>query len=165
MSLLGICSDSTAGRLSLRVLRRLARALETVLLAFLRPWIPCEESGLPERRAILRVRLQEGAGDPVPDRVGLPAETAALDLHHRVEATGGARRGERSVDRFRRLRAVEVVADRLSVDDDRALARDEPDARDRLLTPAGALEVGRGHGLALLSSIGFCAACRCSGPA
>ena len=51
--------------LALRVLRRLARALEAVLLPLLHPRIAGQETGLSKREAMLRVQL-EAAGVLVP---------------------------------------------------------------------------------------------------
>src|SRR5262249_51823693 len=47
-------------RLTLRVLRRLAGLLQTVLLAFLHAGVARQEAGLLERRPVLEVQLDQG---------------------------------------------------------------------------------------------------------
>src|SRR5436190_7637830 len=85
--------------LALRVLRRLAGALQAVLLALLHPRVAGEEAGLPQRQAVrVRVDLEEGPGDAVADRTGLAGHPAALDLDHGVEVALGAGDAERHPD-------------------------------------------------------------------
>src|SRR3970040_2333237 len=78
------CFDS----LALCVLWRLARPLETGLLALLDARVAREEAGLAQRRAVLLVEREEGARDPVRNRVGPGADAAACHLGEYVEGAG-----------------------------------------------------------------------------
>jgi len=126
-------------RLTLRVLRCLTSSLESVLLAFLHPWIAGEQSSLAERKSMaLRVELEKCSGDPVADRAGLPGDAAALDLDHDVEATLRASDPERQSD-IRLVDGVaEVLLERAAVHHDLALSGQEPDAGDGRLASTGA---------------------------
>src|SRR5213080_5161433 len=66
-------------RLALRELRRLARLVQAGLLALDLACVPREEAFALQRDAQLRVRLDERAGDPVPDGSGLSGQAAAVD--------------------------------------------------------------------------------------
>src|SRR5262249_42385131 len=85
-------------------------------------------------------------GDTVADRAGLTGHAAALDLDHRVEMALGAGDAERHLH-VRLVHGVaEVLFEAPTVHDDLALARQQPDARDRRLAAAGPGEEGRcGH--------------------
>src|SRR5256885_15387701 len=88
--------DARASASPFRVLRRLAGALETVLLALLHPRVAGEETGLSERHAVRRcVELEQGTCDAMADRAGLARHATALDLDHRVVATLRPRHPER----------------------------------------------------------------------
>src|SRR4030081_1522744 len=73
---------------SLGVLRRLASALQAVLLPFLLARIARQEAGLLQYGAQLRVVLEQGARDAVGDRPGLARLAAADDFDTGVEALG-----------------------------------------------------------------------------
>src|SRR5207247_11269661 len=71
--------------LTLAELRRFAGLVETGLLALDDAGVARQEAGALERLAQVRIGLDERAGDPVADRAGLPARTAAVDAHSDVE--------------------------------------------------------------------------------
>src|SRR6266576_2226464 len=84
------------GPLALGVLRRLAGALEAVLLALLHARVAREQPGLAQLEAMaLGIELEQGPGDAVADGAGLAAHSAALDLDHRVVPPVGVRHPER----------------------------------------------------------------------
>src|SRR5207302_2198605 len=76
-------------------LRRLARALETRLLALLRARIAREQAGLAQRLGVVLVDLEQRARDAVRDRADLAGDAATLDLDHRVELPRRVRDAER----------------------------------------------------------------------
>src|SRR2546426_1124323 len=64
---------------ALGLLRRLARLLEPVLLAFLPPRVSGEKPNTLERTTALRVGLDQRARKPQTHRTGLPGHTAAVN--------------------------------------------------------------------------------------
>src|SRR3989304_1518078 len=70
-------------RLALGVLRRLASALEAVLLALLGPRVAGQQTGGARGAAGVRMGADQGSRDAVADRPGLPREAAAGDQHAR----------------------------------------------------------------------------------
>src|SRR5258707_15469452 len=58
--------------LSLRELEALARALLSVLLSLFDPRIACNQAGLLQSRAQVRIELDQRPRDAVPDRARLP---------------------------------------------------------------------------------------------
>src|SRR5260370_24178495 len=73
-----------AKRLALRELRGLACLVEAGLLALYLPRIARQEAFALQRHPQLRVRLDERAGDTVPDGSGLAGEPAAVHTHAQV---------------------------------------------------------------------------------
>src|SRR2546421_4854235 len=69
---------------ALRELRALACLLETRLLALLGARVPAEVAAALELHAQARIRLDQRAGDPVPERSRLRRDAAAVDLGHDV---------------------------------------------------------------------------------
>ena len=128
--------------LALRELRRLARLVQTGLLALDLACVAREEALALERDAQLRIRLDERAGDSVTHGAGLTREPAAVDAHAEVVLALDAgdlerRDGDRLPDRAR-----EVLLERAAVDPRGAAAGPEDDARDRGLALAGAAVLG-----------------------
>src|ERR1700752_3940073 len=72
------------GRLALAELRRLAGLVEAGLLALDLACVPRAEALALEGHAQFGVRLDESAGDPVPDRTRLPGQAAAVDTDTEV---------------------------------------------------------------------------------
>src|SRR5688572_22971597 len=64
---------------ALRVLGRLPRALQAVLLALLGPRVAGQQPSLAQRGACVGMGAEEGTGDAVPDRSGLAGDAAAGD--------------------------------------------------------------------------------------
>src|SRR5258708_990528 len=100
------------------------------------------------------------------DRAELARLPTPGDLDHRVEPAGGVRDGEWLERRLGVAVASEVLLERLPVDDDGALARNEPDPGDARLAAAGALEVRHGLHLALFhrERLGLLGLVRVHGP-
>src|SRR4029078_9629031 len=126
-------------RLTLRVLRRLARSLEPVLLSFLHPGIAGQQPRLPKRQPVpLWIELEQCASDPVADGAGLTGDAAALELDHHLEAALGAGHAERHPDIGFVDGVPEVLIEGTTVDHDLTLTRQEPDAGDGRLATTGA---------------------------
>src|SRR6185503_11036844 len=143
------------GLLALGVLRRLAGALEAVLLALLHPRVAGEQARLAQLQAMgLRIELEQRPGDAVADCAGLAADPAALDLDHGVVAAVGVGDAERQLDVRLVDRGAEVLDQRPTVDHDLALAGQEPHARDGGLATAGAGVEGLGSHVLLRQASG-----------
>src|SRR5262249_29236922 len=155
--------------LALRVLRALAGLVTPVLLALDLARIARDEAGLLERRAVLRVDLQERSGDAVAYRDGLGAHatTAHVDVGPVVARRGGNL--ERLANDHARRLATEVLVRGAVVDGDLTPSSAQPDTRHGGLALAGTREdVGVcTHGVAnpQTRGTGFCARCGWSGPA
>src|SRR5579864_2632034 len=131
-------SKETSRELALRELRRLARLVQSGLLALDLAGVPREVALALEGDPQLGIELDEGAGDTVTNRPGLPREAAAVHAHAQVvlalEARGAKRRGRERAPH----RAREVLVQRAAVHPRDAVAGPEDDARDRGLALAGA---------------------------
>src|SRR5487761_1336079 len=88
--------EETSSELALRELRRLARLVQSGLLALDLAGIPREVALALERDPELRIQVDERAGNAVPHRAGLAGEAAAVDADAQVvlalEARGAKRR-------------------------------------------------------------------------
>src|SRR5690606_8655472 len=107
---------------ALRVLRRLAGLLQTVLLALDDAGVSGEEPSLLQWRAVPRVQLAQGPGDGQAQGTGLPtgAATAQVGVDvHRVDPLGDR---QRILDLLLVHLAGEVVLQRPAVADDVAAA-------------------------------------------
>src|SRR5215470_7371749 len=111
---------------ALRVLRRLARLLQTVLLALLDAGVPRQETRSLQRNPVLRVDQRQGAGDPQPQRARLAGDAAAGDAGDHVELLLGPERHERLVDELLVDLVREEVLKRPLVDAPLAGARRDP---------------------------------------
>src|SRR5258706_5988090 len=153
---LGRPPPEVLGPLALGVLRRLAGALEAVLLAFLHARIAGQQPGLAQLNPVgLRVELEQRPGDAVADRAGLAGHAAALDLDHRVVAAIGIRDPEWQADLGLVDGRTEMLDHRATVDHDLALAGQEPDpGHCRLATPRAGVECLGGHGWVLRQASG-----------
>src|SRR4051812_31859213 len=78
--------QGSSGALALRELRPLARLLETRLLALLLTSVAGQEAAPLELGAQVRVGLDQRAGDPVAQRVGLRGDATAVDAGDDVHA-------------------------------------------------------------------------------
>src|SRR4051794_7136429 len=124
-------------RSALRELRRLPGLLQAGLLALLHPCVAGEEAGLLQAAAVvLEVDLVERARDAEPQGTGLAGGAAAGDLRDHVVRALQPEDGEGVGDELLVQLVREVVRELAAVDGDRAAARDEPDAGDRLLAAA-----------------------------
>src|SRR5258706_15409735 len=95
---------------------------------------------------MVRVELEERSSDPVADRAGLTGDPAALDLDHRVVAAVRVGDLERQSDVVLIDGGAEMLEERSAVDDDLALADEQPDPGDRrLATASPGIERGGGH--------------------
>src|SRR5262249_21144106 len=124
-----------------------------------------EETLALERHAQLRIRFDEGAGDPVSDRSRLAGEPSAVDADAEVVLPFDAgdlerRDGDRLPDRAR-----EVLLERAAVDPRCAATGPQDHACDRGLALAGAAVLSDLAHWSASSGFGFCASCGCSGPA
>src|SRR5258706_7625356 len=129
-------------KLALRELRGLAGLVEPGFLALDLAGVAREVTLALQRDPELRIGLDEGAGDAVAHRAGLPGEPASVHAHAEVVLafeTGGLQRrdGDRLPDRAR-----EVLLDRPAVDPGGPVAGTEDDARDRGLALAGTTVLG-----------------------
>src|SRR5262249_30520814 len=123
----------------------------------------CALEGLAE----VRIGLDERPRNPVPDRAGLAARTAAVDAHANVEGPFDAGHLQRRQRQLAVREAREVLLDRLAVEPGRAVTRAQDHTRDRGLALAGSLVLGGLGGSHHLTSsgCGAWASCGCSGPA
>src|SRR5215475_15006923 len=131
-------------RLALRVLRRLPRLLQAVLLALLHAGIPGEEARPLQGSPVLRVDQRQGAGDAQPQRTRLAGHPATGDAGGDIELPLGPEGHERLADELLVDLVREELLQRPLVDAPLAGARCDPDPRDRLLAAAGA-ERAAGH--------------------
>src|SRR5688572_8791926 len=165
----GRCALGKRKRLALRILRRAAGLVQADLLALDLARVARHEAGLAQRGLQRLVVLDQRAGEPEADRAGLAGDATALDRDVDVELLLELRELERLAhDHARRLAAEERV-ERLAVDDDRALARLEEDARGRRLAATGTVILRSCHFDQFLrvwmsSGCGICAACGCDSP-
>src|SRR5580693_31224 len=134
-----------AGHLPLGVLRRLPGLLQAVLLALLDPGVPGHETGLLQRRAVLRVDQHQRPGHAEAQRAGLPGDATAGDPGHHVELTLAAERHERLVDQLLVHLVREVHVERAAVDQPLAGPGHDADPGDGLLAAAGAVRVPGYH--------------------
>src|SRR4051812_29689765 len=133
--------------LALRVLRRLAGALQAVLLALLDARVAREEPGLAQRRAHGFVVRYQRAGDAVANRFGLARRAAALHLYQDVKGALRVRQAQGQRDGLLVSQPRETLLQRLSVDDDVAGAGLQLHAGDRTLAaPHAGAEVPRRAG-------------------
>src|SRR6266571_2164251 len=142
------CLAPPDGGLALRVLRRLARLLEAVLLAFLYPGIPGQETCSLESLPVLRVDEGQRPRDPEPQRACLASDAAAGDPGHHVELVLGTERHERLADELLVHLVREVVLQRPVVDPPLPGPGQDTNPRDGLLAAAGAHRVAGHHRLA-----------------
>src|SRR5215207_4044165 len=159
---------------ALGVLGSLAGLLEPVLLALLDPRVPGEEAGLLESRAVVRLDLDEGAGDGQAQGAGLTGDAAALEQTDDVVLLGLLEGHERLTDELLVHLVREVLLEGAAVELELAGAGEQPHPDDGLLAATDGLDgtpVGVGHGAGhwatcLISKVwGCCAAWGCSGPA
>src|SRR5690606_22178449 len=125
---------------ALAVLRRLAGLLEAVLLALDDARVAGEEAGLLQRRAVLRVGLDERAGDRQAQRTGLAGGAAALEVGVDVVAVGLLDRDERLPDQLLVQLAREVLLEGPAVEAELARPGDQPDPDHGLLAAADGLD-------------------------
>src|SRR5262245_29207381 len=97
-------------------LEALARALLSVLLAFLDPRVARQEAFLLQLRPELDVVLDEGARDAEAQRAGLAGDAAAGDRGQHVELVGRFGHGQRSLDLGAERFGGEGLLDGLAVD-------------------------------------------------
>src|SRR5947209_5621813 len=127
-----------AGTLPLRELGRLARLVETGLLALHDAGIAREEAGALQRHAQLRIDFHECARDAVAHGAGLSTRPAAVHAHTDVIAIFQSRDLERRECGLPVHGAREVLVDRAAVEPRRSVAGTQDHARDRRLPLAGA---------------------------
>src|ERR1700736_2566462 len=123
--------------LALRELRGLAGLVEPGLFAL---DLACIARQIPlalQRHTQLRVGVDEGAGDAVPDRAGLTARTAAVDADAQVVRALGARRLQRGGSERAVRRARGALLEGRAVHPARAVARAQDHPRDGRLALAG----------------------------
>src|SRR6266545_2312177 len=125
--------------LSLAELEALARALLTVLLAFLDARIARQEARLLEPLPQLEVVFHERARDAEPQRAGLARDAAAGDRREHVELIGGFGHGQWLLDLGAERFGGEGLLDRFPVDDDAARAGPEKHASGGCLAAPGAV--------------------------
>src|SRR5690349_7139103 len=91
-------ADRTGGpvryRLALRILRRLAGALEAVLLALFGAGVAGEQAELAQLRLQRLVGNYQRAGDAVADRARPAGDAAAFSLYLDIELAGSADRAQ-----------------------------------------------------------------------
>src|SRR5216683_273865 len=122
--------------LALRVLRRLARLLQAVLLALLDPRVPGQEASLLEERAVVHVDQLERPRDPQPQGARLAGDAAARYACDDVEAVLRAEGHERLVDELLVNLVREIAIEGAAVDLPLPRARHDADPRDRFLAAA-----------------------------
>src|SRR5713101_1682929 len=124
-------------KLTLRELEALARALLSVLLAFLHPGIARQKSVLAQRRAQLWIKSRYRSRQSHAHRASLPAHAAAMRRHYHVHLVRDIRKLQ-WLDRVMLPRVVrEILFHRPAVDGELARSRTQEHARHRLLAPPG----------------------------
>src|SRR3954471_7106929 len=166
----------TLRRSALGVLGGLAGLLQAVLLALGDARVTSQEAGLLQRRTVVRLDLDEGAGDREAQRAGLTADAATVQDADDVVLLALLQDHERLTDELLVHLVGEVLLDGAAVEPELAGAGEETHPDDGLLAAADGLDgtpVGVGHGqcaghwdTCLISKVWGCwAACGCSGPA
>src|SRR6267154_5698646 len=123
-------------KLTLRELEALARALLSVLLAFLHARIARQKSVLAQRRPQLRIEPRNRPRQSHAHRASLPAHAAAVRRHHYVHLVGNVRKLQR-LDRVMLPRVIrKILFNRPAVDGKLAGAGTKEHARHRLLAPS-----------------------------
>src|SRR3954453_5790135 len=120
-------------------LEALARALLSVLLAFLDPRVAGQEAFLFELRPQFEVVLDQRAGDAEAQRAGLAGDAAAGDRREHVELVGRFGQRERTPDLRAQRLGGEGLLERLVVDGQDPGAGSQENAGRRCLAPAGAV--------------------------
>src|SRR5687768_16452049 len=108
-------------------------ALLAVLLALLHARIAREETSLLEPLAQLEVEDLERTGDPVTNRAGLAARTAAVHRDDDVELVDRLRQRQRLLDDHLENFIAKVIVEGAAVDRDRTRSRTKVHARRRCL--------------------------------
>src|SRR5712664_4132639 len=122
-------------KLTLRELEALARALLSVLLAFLHSRIARQKSVLAQRRAQLWIEPRNGPRQSHAHRASLPAYAATMCRHHHVHLVRDIRKLQ-WLDRVMLPRVVrKILLHRPAVDRELARSRTQEHARHRLLAP------------------------------
>src|SRR6266540_512682 len=130
---------------ALGVLRSLAGLLEAVLLALDHAGVAGEETALLQLGPQLDVELDQGPGDAVAQRAGLPGDTAAVEAGDDVVALQRVGDPQRLGDDAAVGRVGEVVLERATVQLERAGPLDQTYPCHRLLAAAGATGELRGN--------------------
>src|SRR5690606_25362071 len=132
----------TKGSLALRVLRRLAGALEANLLALLHAGVTRQHAGALQRRAKLLVEAGQGTGDAVADRADLAGDTATHNRGDDIELLSGRRGAKRRHQQgLVQAATTEVLGCRLAIHCHLTRSRVQANARDRRLAAADAVVV------------------------
>src|SRR6266481_5328838 len=122
-------------KLTLRELEALARALLSVLLAFLHSRIARQKSIFPQRRPQLRIESRNRPRQSHAHRSRLSAHSAAMRRHHHVYLVGDIRELQR-LDRIMLPRVIrKILLDRAAVHRELSRTRTQEHARHRFLAP------------------------------
>src|SRR6476646_471987 len=158
-----------AATLALGELGSFTSLVKAGLLALDDAGVAAQESGSLERLAEIRIGVDQGTGDSVPDRSGLAARTATVDTDSDVEGALDPGDLERRQRQLAVRQAREVGLDRLAVEPGCAVARPQDHARHGRLALAGSLVLGRfgrgGHRYLSSNVCGAWASWGCLGPA
>src|SRR5882762_224420 len=123
-------------KLALRELEALARALLSVLLAFLHSRIARQKSVFPQRWPQLRIESRNRARQSHAYRPRLSAHAAAMRRHHYVYLVGDIRELQR-LDRVMLPRVIrKILFDRAAVHRELPRPRTQEHARHRFLAPS-----------------------------
>src|SRR6266849_341687 len=126
-----------AKKLALRELEALARALLSVLLAFLHARIARQKSVLAQRRTQLWIELRDRPRQSHAHGAGLAANAATMRGHNHVHLVGDIRELQR-LDRVILPRMIrEILFHRPAVDLKLAVPWTQEHARHRFLAPSG----------------------------
>ena len=128
--------------LSLRELRCTTSALESVLLSLLHTRITSKEASLLEEGLVGLICGKECTSNTVTDCTCLAGEATAVYVNNYVELANSVGNAEGLVNDELHGLKTEVLVDAAAVDGDLAGAGVEANASDRLLSAAGAVEVG-----------------------
>src|SRR6266508_3423500 len=125
-------------RLALGVLGRLAGLLQPVLLALHLAGVAGQEAPLLQLRPQLLVEVDQGAGDAVAQRAGLPGDPAAVEVGHDVVALERVGDPQRLGHQPAVGRVGELVLERAVIQLERAGPLEQPYPDDGLLAASGA---------------------------
>jgi len=132
-------------QLSLRELEALARAFLTVLLSLFDPRIAGNQSGLLQSRPQVRIELNQGPRNAMPDRTRLPGRTAAGNVNNHIKLVCGVRQLQRLANNHSQRLIGKILRKGFTIDQNVAAAGPQINAGSRSLAPSGTVVLNLCH--------------------